>query len=339
LGYGEFGDWEQWTGGYHISAVSTHGSAAFKTVFVPAAMREAFNASAPQNDVANWSSLVPDALTSTDSGGDTIDGRYDLLNSFGLFSAGVGAPATLPRTFTNTNVRLLRNATLPDVQRLNITLDPSNLAVGATGLQNGRRPGDDAVDVLLRLVRQLADIDFMGSNVRPSLLQFPLQNLALPTTDRRVLLVLQGTDFIRPDSTLSDLTQSGNDRPLLNVFPFEALLIRYPARPRLVLAPSVIQFSSKTGAKDTPASDCGRRFLRGDVQMKIKLILAWMCGLILCSAVHIQGTPEPTTGAELVARKRELKNEYVTCPRAHAVACSVYHSTQMGSLSPRQTLP
>jgi hypothetical protein len=135
----------------------------------------------------------------------------------------VGAPATLPRTFDNTNVNLLRAATLPDVQRLNLSLDPNNLAVGQFGLQNGRRPGDDAVDILLRLVRQLADIDFTGSNANPAQLQFPLQNLALPITDRRVLLVLQGTDFIRPDSTLSDLSQSGNDRPLLSVFPFEAL--------------------------------------------------------------------------------------------------------------------
>jgi hypothetical protein len=216
------------------------GQQAFKTVFVPAAMREAFNASAPQNDVANWSSLVPDALTSTDSSGNTIAARYDLLNSLGLFSAGVGAPAALPRTFTNTNVSLLRNATLPDVQRLNITLDPSNLAVGATGLQNGRRPGDDAVDILLRLVRQLADIDFMGSNVHPSQLQFPLQNLALPITDRRVLVVLQGTDFIRPDSTLSDLTMSGNDRPLLSVFPFEAL--PHPLPGEITPAPGTVGY-------------------------------------------------------------------------------------------------
>ncbi len=198
------------------------GQQAFKTVFVPAAQREQFNASVPSNDMTNWSSLIPDALTSTDSSGDTFAARFDLLNSLGLFSAGAGAPALLPRTFTNTNANLLRVATLPDVLRLDLTADPNNLEIGVNGLQNGRRPGDDAVDILVRLVRQLADIDFMGSGA-PGKLQFPLQNLALPITDRRVLVVLQGTDFIRPDSTLSDLTQSGNDRPLLTVFPFLAL--------------------------------------------------------------------------------------------------------------------
>ena len=199
------------------------GQQAFKTVFVPAAMRENFNASIPQNDVANWTYLVPNALTSTDTGGNTVAARYDLLNSLGLFSAGVGAPALLPRTFTNTNTSLLQNTLLPDVQRLDLAADPSNLEVGVHGLQNGRRPGDDAVDILLRLVRQLADIDFMGTGANSAQLQFPLQNLALPITDRRVFVVAQGTDFIRPDSTLSDLTISGNDRTLLTVFPFQAL--------------------------------------------------------------------------------------------------------------------
>jgi len=208
------------------------GQQAFKTVFVPGgALREEFNASVPQNDVANWSYLVPDALTSTNTTGNAISDRYKLLDSLGLFSAGVGAPALLPSTFTNTNVSLLRNATLPDVIRINLGLDPGNLAVGVTGLQNGRRPGDDAIDILVRLIRQLADIDFAGTGVNPGQLQFPLQNLALPITDRRVLVVLQGTDFIRPDSTLSDLSQSGNDRPLLTLFPFEALPHPVPGEP------------------------------------------------------------------------------------------------------------
>src|SRR5271165_6903929 len=119
------------------------GQQAFKTVFVPAALRENFNASIPQNDVANWTYLVPNALTSTDPAGGAIGVRYDLLNSLGLFSAGAGAPALLPRTFTNTNTSLLQNALLPDVQRLDLAADPSNLEVGVHGLQNGRRPGDD----------------------------------------------------------------------------------------------------------------------------------------------------------------------------------------------------
>ena len=195
------------------------GQQAFKTVFVPSAQREAFNSSIPANDVKNWSGLVPNALNANDSSGNTIAARYDLLSSLGLFSAGVGAPALIPRVFSSTDVNLLREALLPDVLRLDLTLAPTNQAIGQFGLQNGRRPGDDAIDILLRLARQLADVDFAGSG-RAGALQFNLNNLA--TTDRRVFAVVQGTDFIRPDSTLGDLTVSGNDRPLLTSFPFLA---------------------------------------------------------------------------------------------------------------------
>ena len=198
------------------------GQQAFKTIFVPGAQRGAFNASVPANDVKNWSSLVPNALTLTDptGNGNTIAARYDLLNSLGLFTQGVGAPALLPRTFAKTDPGFLREALLPDVLRLSLTLPSATQAIGQFGLQNGRRPADDVIDILMRVARQLADIDFAGSG-RAGALQFNLNNLA--TADRRVLAVLQGTDFIRPDSTLGDLTVSGNDRPLLTTFPFLAL--------------------------------------------------------------------------------------------------------------------
>jgi hypothetical protein len=195
------------------------GQQAFKTVFVPAAQREAFNASIPANDTTNWSGLVPNALNSNDGNGNTPAARYNLLNGLGLFSPGVGAPALLGSNFPNTDLNLLREALLPDVIRLDLSLAPNNQAIGQFGLQNGRRPGDDAVDILLRIARQLADVDFAGSG-RIGALQFNLGNLA--TADRRVFAVLQGTDFIRPDSTLGDLTVSGNDRPLLATFPFLA---------------------------------------------------------------------------------------------------------------------
>src|SRR5262249_42149952 len=42
------------------------GQQLFKTIFVPKPQREDFNASDPSNDTKNWSSLVPDALTTTD---------------------------------------------------------------------------------------------------------------------------------------------------------------------------------------------------------------------------------------------------------------------------------
>jgi hypothetical protein len=195
------------------------GQQAFKTVFVPASLREAFNASVPANDMKMWSGLIPNALTSNDANGNTIAARYNLLSTLGLFTQGVGAPALLPSTFTNTDSNLLREALLPDVLRLDLTQASTTLAIGQGGLQNGRRPGDDVIDILLRVARQLADVDFAGSG-RAGALSFNLNNLG--TADRRVFAVLQGTDFIRPDATLGDLTVSGNDRPLLNSFPFLA---------------------------------------------------------------------------------------------------------------------
>ncbi len=88
------------------------GQQLFKTVFVPSTMREAFNASAPENDMQNWSSLVPDTLTTTDNDGtgNTIAGRAGLLTALGFTDAsganpgvGHGAPLLLPATFNNTN--------------------------------------------------------------------------------------------------------------------------------------------------------------------------------------------------------------------------------------------
>src|SRR5947209_1022512 len=49
---------------------------------------------------------------------------------------------------------------------------------------------------------------------RPGALNFP--------ADRRVFVVLQGTDFIRPDATLTDLSLSGNDVALPAAFPYVA---------------------------------------------------------------------------------------------------------------------
>lgn len=195
------------------------GQQAFKTVFVPAAQREAFNASVPEHDVENWSHLVQNALTSDNPDGNTIAARFDLLKSLGLFALPAGAPNLLPRTFQNTDSNLLRKALLPDVLRLDLSLPPKEQAIGQFGLQNGRRPADDVIDIALRLLRQLADIDFKGSG-RAGAFQFPLNNLAL--ADRRVFVVLQGTDFIKPESQVAEVTTSGNDRPLLDEFPFLA---------------------------------------------------------------------------------------------------------------------
>ena len=155
------------------------GQQLFKTVFVPSISREAFNSSEPADDTQNWSSLIPDALTTTDNDGtgNTIAGRAGLLTALGFTDAsgatpgvGHGAPLLLPASFNNTNKNLLRVALLPDVLRLNIDLLPSGvlpgaaagggngdpqLGLGAFGLQNGRRPADTVTDILLQFARQL----------------------------------------------------------------------------------------------------------------------------------------------------------------------------------------
>ena len=226
------------------------GQQLFKTVFVPSAMREAFNASKPVDDTQNWSSLVPDALTITDNDGtgNTIAGRAGLLTALGFTDAGSsnpgvghGAPLLLPASFNNTNKNLLRVALLPDVLRLDLDLVPSGilpgaaavggnadpqLGLGAFGLQNGRRPADTVTDILLQFARQLADVNFPPSlgvpgsgPPRPGALNF--------ATDRRVLAVLQGTDWIKTDAQVGNVSGNvapvgGNDRTFLAQFPFLA---------------------------------------------------------------------------------------------------------------------
>jgi len=205
------------------------GQQLFKTIFVPTDQREAFNATVPLNDVKNWSSLVPDALTTTDNDGtgNTIAGRVAVLNAVGVTSPPNGAPLLLPATFSNTNNGLLRVALLPDVLRLDLDRDPADLAIGQFGLQSGRRPADNVTEILMRLARQLADVRFPSGTGLPGSgpagTRAALDCTVLPACpDRRVLVVLQGTQFIKPDAQLGDLSSSGNDRPLLTSFPFLA---------------------------------------------------------------------------------------------------------------------
>ena len=205
------------------------GQQLFKTIFVPANEREAFNATDPSGDLQNWSSLVPDALTTADNDGtgNTIASRVAVLNAVGVAAAPNGAPLLLPSTFANTNKGLLRVALLPDVLRLDLDRDPADLAIGQFGLQSGRRPGDNVTEILMRLARQLADIKFPDGSGLPGSgalgTRQALDCTTLPACpDRRILVVLQGTQFIKSDSQLGDLTTSGNDRPFLSSFPFLA---------------------------------------------------------------------------------------------------------------------
>ena len=196
------------------------GQQVFSTVFVPGPLRDIFNAAVPSEDAARFSNLVPDALTTADNDGtgNTIAGRRAVLTALGLTALPNGAPLALPANFGNTNRNLLRVALLPDVLRLDLNRSSGDLAIGVFGLQNGRRPADDVIDILLRLARELADVNFPGALGVPG--SGPARAGALAFTDRRVLAVLQGTDFYEPDAVVADVSDSGNEKAIPNTFPF-----------------------------------------------------------------------------------------------------------------------
>jgi hypothetical protein len=198
------------------------GQPAFNTIFIPKPLKDAFNQGIPSEDMLRFYQFVPDALTTTDNDGtgNTISGRAGLLTALGVTTLPTGAPLLLPATFANTSKDLLRIALLPDVLRLDLSRAPNDLGIGAIGVTNGRRPGDDVMDIILRLGRQLADVNFPAALKVPG--SGPARPGALAVTDQRLFAVLEGTDFIRPDSTLTDVTVSGNDQTFLTTFPFFA---------------------------------------------------------------------------------------------------------------------
>jgi hypothetical protein len=220
------------------------GQQGFATVFIPGGLpRDLENEEIPEHDVANYSGLIPDALTTTDNDGtnNTIAGRAALLTALGLTTPPNGAPLLLPGTFGNTNKNLLRIALLPDVLRFDLDLAANNLAIGQFGLQNGRRLGDPVIDIALQLLRQLADVHFptgvtgggpLGSRGALECSNFPA------CQDRRVLVVVQGTDWIKPDTQLLDFTTSGNDRAFETAFPYIAKPHPLPGDPGTVGFPA-----------------------------------------------------------------------------------------------------
>ena len=207
------------TGGSYIQ-FERMGQQLVSTVFAPGALRDIFNSAIPSDDVARFSRLIPDALTTTDTdtSGNTLAGRRVVLGALGLTSLPNGAPLALPANFANTNRNLLRVALLPDVLRLDLSLPANELAIGQFGLQNGRRPADDVVDIALRLLRELADVNFPAGLGVPG--SGPARAGALTFGDRRVFAVLQGTDFVEPDANIADVAASGNDRAFPNEFPY-----------------------------------------------------------------------------------------------------------------------
>jgi len=217
------------------------GQQVVKTVFIPTAVRDFFNSTVPADDPANFGQFFPDALTTADNDGtgNTIAGRVAVLTAVGVTALPNGAPLLLPANFPNTDTALIRRALLPDVLRIDLARASGDLAVGANGYQNGRRPADDVIDIVLRVARQLADVKFPDGSGLPGSgplgARKALDCSAVPQCpDRRVLAVLQGTDFIKPDTMVPDLTTSGVDRPLPPDFPFFASPHPLPGEPGTV---------------------------------------------------------------------------------------------------------
>jgi len=220
------------------------GQQVIKTVFIPAAVRDFFNATVPRDDLENFGAFFPDALTTTDNDGtgNTIAGRAGVLNAAGVTGPvdGVlaGAPLLLPAGFVNTDPNFIRSALLPDVLRVDLARAAGDLAVGANGYQNGRRLVDDVIDVVLRVARELADVKFPDGSTLPGSgalgSRRALDCSSLPCPDRRVLAVLQGTDFVEPDGAVPALATNGNDRALLADFPFFGAPHPLPGEPGTV---------------------------------------------------------------------------------------------------------
>jgi hypothetical protein len=227
-------------GGHTYTQFERMGQQAFATVFVPKGIpRDAQNAEIPEHDVANYSALVPDALTTTDNDGtgNTISGRASLLAALGLTALPNGAPLLLPGTFVNTNKDLLRVALLPDVLRFDLDLPAGTQAIGQFGLQNGRSLEDPSIDIALQLLRQLADVHFPSgvTGGGPLGSRAALECSAFPSCqDRRVLVVVQGTTFNKPDAQLTDFSIVGNDRAFLTQFPYIATPHPLPGEPGTV---------------------------------------------------------------------------------------------------------
>jgi len=148
-----------------------------------------------------------------------------LLTAEGVTTLPNGAPLLLPSSFANTDKNLLREALLPDVLRLDLDMPYGTLAIGQFGLQNGRMLDYSTIDVPLQLLRQLADVQFpsgvtgggpLGSRIALNCTGFPA------CQDRRVLVVLQGTQFVKPDNTITNYAYEANDLPFLTTFPYIA---------------------------------------------------------------------------------------------------------------------
>ena len=236
-----------------------------------------FNASGPETDNKYFARYIPDSLVSdgslTGSLTNSIQGRATLLTAGG-FAAPLGATGVslflpqLPNGIAlNKNKTLQRQLLFPDYMRLNLDLIPTlpiengagahnngdpTLSAASWGLQNGRRPADDATDIVLRINREIDDVKFPdnlivaglgtggvaalipGSGAQGSRHTLQCNQLAVsitnpqivaPCEDARIFLVLQGTDFIEqlPTDVENAANQVSQQRLLTKTFPYIGL--------------------------------------------------------------------------------------------------------------------
>lgn len=243
-----------------------------------AALKDRFNASGPEDDIVNFGRLIPDALTTQGTPGalnNTIAGRALLLTLAGFTLPVTGTPLLVNQLVNdgpsslrnNTDRRRLQKLLLPDYMRLNLDIAPNAVRPGASGagnsdvvmsigrfgLQNGRRPGDDVTDIVLRIGREIIDVKFpdqlrlpiigvgLGSLIglvpgagplvdrralRCEQLQVDIFNpqILVPCEDARIFNVLQGTDWIEfTQFQVNNLANQGNVIPLSASFPYHGL--------------------------------------------------------------------------------------------------------------------
>jgi hypothetical protein len=154
----------------------------------------------------------------------------------------------------NADKRLLERLLLPDVLRLDLNRPSSVMPAlpGAQGVEQRRqRPRCSPIRIAerashrrrrdghrARLGRELADVAYTpAGEAIPGRRALRCQSAAFPATppsvcsDARVTAVLQGTDFIEPDTApsigdplgaINNTADSGNDRMLNTEFPFFA---------------------------------------------------------------------------------------------------------------------
>lgn len=238
-------------------------------------IKDFFNSAGPETDVQYFGRYIPDSLI---SGGplsllaNTIEGRQTLLTAAGFTAPGgvSGVSLFLPQLpndiVHNQNVQLQRQLLIPDYLRLNLDLLPTlpiepgagghgntdpTLSFASWGIQNGRRPADDATDAILRLNRELDDVKFpdnllvlglgtggvaglipgSGAQGNRHTLQCNQLQVAItpqilqPCEDARIFAVLQGTDFIEqlPTDVENAANQVSQQKALTTTFPYVGL--------------------------------------------------------------------------------------------------------------------